>query len=213
MNILLIADQTLFREGVKRLLALSHPLSQVTEANGLKKALGILESQQFDFVLLDIKLKDAVGLDSLRAIMKTAPKNSIIAIAEDIDIHLAELAMSYGASAYISKTSTYAEVKNAIAKVTSGKTYLPPELKNHVNYHHATRQPASDISILSSLSERQKEVLSHIAKGSSNKRISEQMNISQNTVKAHLATIFKVLGVHNRTEAFYFYARAGAPVE
>ena len=213
MNILLVANHTLFRDGIKLLLKGSHSTSQCEEANGLSKTLTILKSQVFDLILLDVKLKDAIGLDSMRGIKRAATQTPIIAISDEIDIHLANQAISFGASAYVSKTSSYTELQKAINAVHGGQIYLSREVTQHAPDAHSFKKPASDISVLSSLSDRQKEVLKHIAKGSSNKGISLEMNISQNTVKAHLATIFKILGVHNRTEAFYFAARAGMPLD
>jgi DNA-binding NarL/FixJ family response regulator len=67
--------------------------------------------------------------------------------------------------------------------------------------------------VSSSLSDRQREVLTYFIQGKPNKTISEKLNISQNTVKAHLSGIFKALGASNRTEAVYFAARAGVPLE
>ncbi len=213
MNILLVADHTLFRDGVKLLLQKSNILSKCGEADELSNALNLLSKQQFDLILLDIKLRDAMGLDSLRGIKKSASVTPIITISDELDLHLANQAISLGASGYVSKTSSYQELQRAIDSVSDGKVYLSPELTNKTTQTRSHHHSASDISVLSSLSDRQKEVLKHIARGSSNKGISAEMNISQNTVKAHLATIFKILGVHNRTEAFYFAARAGMPLD
>jgi len=213
MNILLVANHTLFRDGIKLLLRKSNILSRCEEANELSQTLGILQITSFDLILLDIKLKDAIGLDSLRSIKAAAPNTPIITISDERDFHLANQAINFGALGYVSKTSSYNELQKAIAVVNSGRVYLSPELSKQSAASHHYQKPASDISVLSSLSDRQKEVLKHIARGSSNKGISIEMNISQNTVKAHLATIFKIMGVHNRTEAFYFAARAGMPLD
>ena len=213
MDILLVADHTLFRDGIKLLLKKSKLLSHCEEAGELNEALDILKSKTFDLILLDIKLKDAIGLDSLRGIKKSTPTTPIITISDEADFHLATQAVSFGASAYISKAASYTELLQAIARVSLGEVYFSSEISTSDEQSYNPRKTASGISILSSLSDRQKEVLKHIAKGASNKGISVEMNISQNTVKAHLATIFKILGVHNRTEAFYFAARAGMPLD
>jgi len=213
MNILLVANHTLFRDGIKLLLTKSNILSQCKEADELSFALDILKTETFDLIILDIKLKDAIGLDSLRGIKRAAAETPIITISDERDFHLANQAINFGALGYVSKTSSYNELQKAIAAVNAGKVYLSPELVKQTHVNHPYQKSASDISVLSSLSDRQKEVLKHIARGSSNKGISVEMNISQNTVKAHLATIFKIMGVHNRTEAFYFAARAGMPLD
>ena len=71
----------------------------------------------------------------------------------------------------------------------------------------------SDVSLLASLSDRQREVLTYLLQGKPNKTISSKMAISENTVKAHLSAIFRTLGARNRTEAVYFAARAGVPLD
>jgi len=213
MRMLLIANHTLFRDGVKLLLKQSNLLRYSKEANGLQTALKILAQESFDLILLDIKLQDAIGLDSLREIKKREQNTPVITITDEQDFHLANQSIAFGAAGYVSKTSAFIELEKAITAAQSGKTYLASDLSEHLNVGHRSSIAASDISLLSSLSDRQREVLCHIARGSSNKAISAKMNISQNTVKAHLATIFKILGVHNRTEAFYFAARAGMPLD
>ncbi len=213
MNMLLIAQHTLFRDGLKLLLKNSNLLDLCEEAENLKSALVILNAKKFDLIFLDVKLKDAMGLDSLRSIKKITPTTPIIAVSDNADLQLAKQAMVLGASACVSKTSPYKELLKAIHAVRNGQRFLSLELIEQTAQPTGKNWGSSDLSVVSSLSDRQKEVLRHIAKGASNKGISIEMNISQNTVKAHLATIFKVLGVHNRTEAFYFAARAGMPLD
>ncbi len=213
MKMLLVADHTLFRDGLKHLLIKSNQLDDCSEASDLHEAINLLDKESFDLVLVDIKLRDAIGLDSLREIKRKGRDLPVITISDDADFHLAKQAIAFGASGYLSKSSSYHELQKAVNTAVSGRVYLAPELTDTSNANTFASQAASDISVLSSLSDRQREVLQHIAKGTSNKAISVQMNISQNTVKAHLATIFKILGVHNRTEAFYFAARAGLPLE
>jgi len=213
MKILLVADHTLFRDGIKLLLQNSNLLTQCKEAETLNDALNLLPNNNFDLVLLDINLRDAIGLDSLREIKRLDSLLPTIAISEESDIHLANLAIAFGAAGFICKTSPFDELKQAIGSAKSGKVFLTQKISDQIHSGSFRQNPASDLSLLASLSDRQREVLSHLARGTSNKAISVHMNISQNTVKAHLATIFKILGVHNRTEAFYFAARAGLPLE
>lgn len=213
MKMLLVADHTLFRDGVKLLLHKSDPLTKFREASGLQEALAVLDEDNFDLILLDIRLRDAIGLDALREIKRREDRTPIITITDENDYHLANQAIAFGATGHVCKTSSYDELEKAMSAAKSGKVYLAPTNSDQLHHGRPLQQTASDISLISSLSDRQREVLYHLAKGTSNKAISVQMNISQNTVKAHLATIFKILGVHSRTEAFYFAARAGMPLD
>lgn len=213
MYMLLVADQILFRDGIKMLLQKSNHLSRSKEATCLSDSLNLLESETFDLIVLDILLKDAIGLDALRKIKRQTKNTPVLTITDETDVQLAQLAITYGSTAHVTKSTSLNNFVKAIDCINSGHIYLSPELTSATDNRTTTGQISSDLSIFSSLSDRQREVLHHLAKGNSNKSISEKLNISQNTVKAHLATIFKILGVHNRTEAIYFIARAGFPLE
>lgn len=213
MKMLLVANQTLFRDGLKLLLQKSNLLTGVKEATTLNDALTILNTENFDLIVLDTQLRDAIGLVSLREIKRRENLTPIITITETPDAYLANQAIAYGATGHLSKTSSYVELEKAISAAKLGQVYLARDATGNLNYGSPRQNSVSDISLISSLSDRQREVLRHLAKGTSNKAISLKMNISQNTVKAHLATIFKILGVHSRTEAFYFATRAGMPLD
>jgi len=213
MYMLLVADQALFRSGIKLLLQKSNHLSRYKEAACLADSISILKSESFDLIVLDVLLKDAIGLDALREIKQQTHKTPVLTITDDVDVHLAHLAITFGSTAHITKSTSLQNFEKAINSISAGHVYLPPELTSQPSNNVIRGPLASDLSILSSLSTRQRDVLHFLAKGNSNKKISEHLNISQNTVKAHLATIFKILGVHNRTEAIYFIAKAGIPLE
>lgn len=213
MYMLLVSDQTLFRDGIKLMLQKSKQLSKHKESSSLADSLSILNNEIFDLIVLDIKLKDAIGLDALKEIKRVSKQTPILTVTDELDLKLAQQAILFGSSGHISKCASYHDFKKAVNQTTGGHIYLSTELTEIENGTVAQSKQASDISVLSSLSNRQREVLRHLGRGTSNKAISIEMNISQNTVKAHLATIFKILGVHNRTEAFYFITRAGFPID
>lgn len=213
MNMLLVAHQNLFRDGIKLLLNESNLASDVKEATSLKEALNVLTGNDYDLILLDIQLPDTIGLDALREIKRQDKQTPVITITEETDAHLASQAIMFGAAGHICKTSRFDELVKAISAAKLGKVYMTSTINEQLHHGRPIKNSASDVAIISSLSDRQREVLRHLAKGTSNKAISEHMNISQNTVKAHLATIFKILGVHSRTEAFYFVTRVGMPLD
>ena len=97
--------------------------------------------------------------------------------------------------------------------ICAGGIYLPAE---YINPRPAARQnearQKTSTAILACLSKRQREVLTHLLQGKPNKNISKVMNISENTVKAHMSAIFRTLGAHNRTQAVYYAAKAGVPL-
>jgi len=214
MKILIIDDHTLFRSGMVHLLEDLQPQPQIVESHSLKNAQEyLLGGLKVDLVLLDLRLGDTVGLDGLTALRKDIPDTPIIVLSAELDPLVIHRCIELGAMGFITKCSTHDELLGAIRLIIAGGIYLPAAVRDsqHAPANHGSRP--SDIALLTSLSKRQREVLTLLVQGKPNKTISTQMDISQNTVKAHLTAIFRVLGARNRTEAVYFAARAGVPLD
>ena len=214
MKILIIDDHTLFRSGMVHLLEDLQPQPQIVESYSLKNAQEyLLGGLKVDLVLLDLRLGDTVGLDGLTALRKDIPDTPIIVLSAELDPLVIHRCIELGAMGFITKCSTHDELLGAIRLIIAGGIYLPAAVRDsqHAPANHGSRP--SDIALLTSLSKRQREVLTLLVQGKPNKSISTQMDISQNTVKAHLTAIFRVLGARNRTEAVYFAARAGVPLD
>lgn len=213
MKILLVDDHTLFRSGLVHLLQNLVPPPEVVQAEDLTSAEKMLvEGSGIDMVLLDLKLSDAVGVDSLLTLRKRSPDTPIIVLSGEQDPDVIRRCIDHGAMGFITKTATHTELINAIQLILAGGVYLPRDVMKKSLY---TSQPGgkSDVAVLASLSDRQREVLTYLLQGKPNKTISSHLDISQNTVKAHLSAIFRTLGARNRTEAVYFAARAGVPLD
>jgi DNA-binding NarL/FixJ family response regulator len=213
MKILIVDDHTLFRSGMVHLLQSLSPQPVVVESEDLTSAVEILISQSdVDLVLLDLKLSDAVGVDSLLKLRKQAPDTSIIVLSGEQDPIVIRRCIDHGAMGFITKSATHDELLNAIRLIIAGGIYLPREVMANA-IHSRNPEERTDVALLASLSDRQREVLTYLLQGKPNKTISSKMEISQNTVKAHLSAIFRTLGARNRTEAVYFAARAGVPLD
>lgn len=213
MKMLIVDDHTLFRSGLVHLLRSLEPQPRTVESEDLHNAQLLLDQHaDIDMVLLDLKLSDAVGVDSLLALRKHSPDTPIIVLSGEQDPEVIRRCIDHGAMGFITKSSTHDELLSAIGLIVKGGVYLPPDVMTSTLY---MRQPheRSDVALLASLSDRQREVLTYLLQGKPNKTISNNMDISQNTVKAHLSAIFRTLGARNRTEAVYFAARAGVPLE
>lgn len=213
MKILIVDDHTLFRSGMVHLLQGLAPSPDVIESEDLGSAISLLaERSDIDLVLLDLKLQDAVGVDSLLTLRRESPDSTIVVLSGEQDPAVIHRCIDNGAMGYISKAATHEELLGAIRLIVSGGVYLPREAMLS-GMHQRSNSERSDVALLASLSDRQREVLAYLLQGKPNKTISNNMDISQNTVKAHLSAIFRTLGARNRTEAVYFAARAGVPLE
>lgn len=188
------------------------PSPEVIESEDLSSAVLILSTDTtIDMVLLDLKMHDSVGVDSLLTLRKEAPNATIVVLSGEQSVEVIRRCIDNGAMGFITKSATHDELLGAIRLIVSGGVYLPRDVM--LSTLHARQDGPSAVALLASLSDRQREVLAYLLQGKPNKTISNNMNISQNTVKAHLSAIFRTLGARNRTEAVYFAARAGVPLE
>ncbi len=212
MKILIVDDHTLFRSGMVHLLQSLTPPPDVIESHDLGNACEIMGVPHvIDMVLLDLKLHDAVGVDSLLKLRKLSPETPIVVLSGEENPDVIHRCIDNGAMGFITKAATHDELLGAIRLIVAGGVYLPRAVMVSA-IHGRPASERSDVALLASLSDRQREVLAYLLQGKPNKTISNNMNISQNTVKAHLSAIYKTLGARNRTEAVYFAARAGVPL-
>lgn len=213
MKLLIVDDHTLFRSGLAHLLQSLTPPPEVIESESLTTASQVMDAHtDLNLVLLDLKLSDSVGVDSLLTLRKQSPDIPIIILSGEEDPGVIRLCIERGAMGFITKSATHEELLGAIRLIVSGGIYLPRGVTRNA-VHGRSPEGRSDVALLASLSDRQREVLAYLLQGKPNKTISSNMDISENTVKAHLSAIFRTLGARNRTEAVYFAARAGVPME
>lgn len=213
MHILLVDDHTLFREGMRFLLQGLAEIIMITESDSSESALEFLNGQPdpLDFILLDLNMGTTNGIESLEQVRSVAPEVPIIVLSAEQDAVVIRQCIDAGAMGFISKTSSHAELLAAIQLILAGGIYLPRDVTLGHSSDRQSLKPESDI--LAGLSNRQREVLRYLLQGKPNKTISNEMNISLNTIKTHLSAIFRELGARNRTEAVYFAARAGVPLD
>jgi len=214
MKILILDDHTLFREGMKLLLTGLHQDLTIHDCETMQAALASVEANQYDLVLLDLNLADTEGLDTLYVVKEKLADTPIIVLSAEQDPPTIYKAVEQGAMGFITKCATHQELLAAIKLILAGGIFLPREVTSAqtvVNSKSLAVNAESDI--LNALSDRQKEVLKYLLQGKPNKTISANLHISENTVKAHLSAIFRALGARNRTEAVYFAARAGVPLD
>jgi len=211
LNLLLVDDHELFRAGVKLLLAELDTELHFVEASDLAAALALARAERFDVVLLDLHLPDSNGVATLTRLHEASESAAIVALSGEDDPYLIRQIIDAGAAGFIPKSSTPRVMLAALRLVLAGGTYLPPHVLSS-NGSEAARAPHIPDGPLTQLSERQIESLRRAMQGKPNKVIAREMLISEATVKAHLATAFRVLGVKNRTEAVFAAARAGLSV-
>src|SRR2546430_1405913 len=208
MKILLVDDHTLVRNGLVQLIKICVEGSEVTEAGSAEEAAQILAKEPHDVALVDIRLPGQSGLELLQEVRRAWPKLPVIMLTNYDHPEYVKSAMAAGAAGYLLKDSTPADLSQAITVAMTGAGNVmsaraisnlfdenrPQELAGSPD---AGYRPASEAR----LTRRETEILELLAAGHSNREISKRLFLSEKTVKAHLATVFRKLGVNNRTQA------------
>jgi DNA-binding NarL/FixJ family response regulator len=204
VKILLVDDHTLFRAGLRALLATLQPDAIIDEAAGLGAG-------RFDVVLLDFRLPDRSGLVALAAVRAASPRTPVVILSGEDAPKIVRSVIKAGAVGFVPKSSPKEILRPALELILAGGVYLPPMvLADDGDATALEPEPLrSAEGVLDALTERQREVLRSLLQGKANKVIARDLGIAPSTVKLHLAPVFSVLGARNRTEAMYAAARLG----
>jgi len=201
MKILLIDDHVLFRDGMQMLLVGLNAQPEIFEAGSYETALDLITSHDgLDLVLLDLALPGLSDIEALIAIHQALPDTPIVALSGNSDSAKVEQVLQYGARGYITKSSGAKVMLNAIQLVLDGGIYVPPEILAG-SRSPMLKQSAGEKENSHNLTPRQIEVLLELSEGKSNKGIGTALNLTESTVRAHVAAILKSLGASNRTQA------------
>lgn len=203
MKLILADDHTLFRNGLALLLRARCAECEIWEGDTLDAALAEAQAHpDTEVALLDLNMPGMDGLHGVRHFVELQPRMPLIILTGEEDPRTIQDVLSAGASGFIPKSSTPAVMLSAIQLVLSGGTYVPPQMLAAVSgAKHAPVTSSLRERAPNQLTDRQLQVLRLLAAGSSNKMICRELNIEEGTVKAHLATLFRVLDVANRTQA------------
>src|SRR5215467_9377316 len=204
MNVLLIDDHALFREGLKFLLGSLDANLQVDEAGDCARALEHAGARGYDLVLLDLKMPGVAGLDALAALREAIPAAPLVVLSGEDNPGVVRAAIERGAMGFIPKSSTPEVLIQALRLVLARGVYLPPAVLD------AAAEPADrGESALRGLTPRQVDVLRCVIQGKPNKVIARELDVSEGTVKAHLSSVLRAFGARSRTEAVYAAAKLG----
>jgi len=197
INILIVDDHALFRQGLRRILESLKRITVVGEASDGNEAIQLARETNPDIILMDVSMPHLNGLEATQRIKRILPDTSIILLTMYEDNFLQEDGMNIGASGYLPKKSVDRELFDAIDVVSSGEKYF----YRFSQISQDTRS-VSQGSVISyeSLSAREKEILRLLAGGMTNKDISENLCISINTVETHRKNIMKKLNLHNLSD-------------
>lgn len=214
ITLLLVDDHPLFRRGVRLYLETVPDLHVAGEADNGESALHFLSSQQVDVVLLDLQMPGLDGIETARRIAALHPQARVLILTSFGDWERVWAALKAGAAGYVLKDAEPEELEAAIRAVAAGGNYLGSQATAELLQHIGEEQNVkAQPQLAEPLSPREEEVLALIARGFSNREISERLFVSETTVKTHVANILQKLNVKSRTQAALVAMRRNLPSE
>lgn len=202
IRVMITDDHSLIREGLKQLLEFDGSIEVVGEASNGVECLKKLSECNPEVLLLDINMPEKNGIEVLKQMKADDSKIKVLILTVHNEMDYLMKAVDIGVDGYILKDSESAELKKAIRAVKNGENYIQPSLIPALNSQLLSRD--TDKDKISSLTNRELEVLVQVANGMFNKEIATNLNISERTVKNHISNIFKKIDVSDRTQAAVF---------
>jgi len=197
--VLVVDDHPMLREGVAAVLRLQDDMRLVGEAESGAAGVERFRALRPDVTLMDLQMPDMSGVEAIEAIRSEAPQAKIVVLTTyDGDVR-ALRALKAGAAAYLLKSSLWRELIDTIRDVHAGRKHIAPPMAEKIAVH----------AIDERLSDREIDILRLVAEGCQNKVIARRLKISEQTVKAHLKSIFGKLDVADRTHAVTVALRRG----
>ena len=199
IRVLCVDDHPLLREGIAALVKSQPDMQLVGEAGSGREALLRFREHRPGVTLMDLRLPDMSGIDTMVAIRSEFPDARIIVLTTfegDVEIRRA---LEAGAQGYLLKSMPPQELLEGVRRVHSGKKSIPPEVGSHLAEHMGEE----------SLTPREVEVLQQIAGGNRNQDIARRLFSSEETVKVHVKHIMEKLGASDRTQAVAIGIRRG----
>jgi DNA-binding NarL/FixJ family response regulator len=205
MKVMIVDDHALVRRGMSYVVRECFPDSDVYEAGSANEAVAVMDKKGADIALVDVRMPDFDGLELLRTLKEKWPEIPVIMLSTYDQALYVKRALADGAAGYMLKDATPDDLGQAIRVALSGSgNVLSPRVIQNL-FEETDTSDGDDGGIPRhpefSLTHRERDILGLLAEGRSNRDIAQSLYLSEKTVKAHLAAIFRKLGVANRTQA------------
>lgn len=209
IDVVLVDDQELFREGVSAIIAAQPQMRVVGAASDGYQAVRVVDELAPDVVLMDIRMPEMDGVEATRQIFlpdrvarRTKPVHVIVLTTFNLDDRAAE-AIRHGASGFLLKGATPDQLYDAIRTVHRGNAVLSPD--DLIQLLSARFQPEPTVpTAYGLLTEKEREVFTAVARGLSNAEIADQIFLSESTIKTHVGSILRKLALRDRVQIVVF---------
>jgi len=201
INVMIVDDHLVVREGLRQLLELEDDIQVVAEAGSGLECLEILETSCPDLIFMDIRMPGINGIETTRLVRRKCPDTKIIMLTIYQDNQHIAKAIQAGARGYVLKDVKRENLINIIHHVIDDGAFLDPAVASHLFDHIKNTQPTATDDRKPQLTQRELEVLNLLVDGRKDREISKLLNISEHTVRSHIKNLFRKLGVSSRSQA------------
>ncbi|CAG0926476.1 MAG: Transcriptional regulatory protein DegU [Rhodocyclaceae bacterium] len=211
IRVLLVDDHTLFRSGIKALLQRQKDFEVVGEASdgleGIKRA----KSLKPDVVLLDLHMPEISGCEAVRLIVEELPDTKVVMLTVSEDAEDLLETLQAGAHGYLLKNIDTSFFISAIRSAAEGEAVMSPQMTAKLmrSVRAVPASPVMPTADKERLSPREREILSHLARGASNKEIARSLDLAESTIKIHVQSILKKLNLVSRVQAAVYAVEHG----
>jgi DNA-binding NarL/FixJ family response regulator len=209
MNLLLVDDHRLMRDGVRALLEHEPDLHVVGEAADGRRAVELAEKLRPDLVLMDISMPGLSGVEATRRLQSTLPRTRVLGLSMNADRRYVQAMFEAGAWGYMLKSAASDELIRAVRSVAADQKYVSPAIAGVVVEALVGGPSARDADPLAELSAREREVLQLIAEGHTSKQIADTLGVAASTIETHRKQLTAKLQVRSVAELTKLAVRAG----
>lgn len=203
IRLLVADDHAVVRTGLAQLVKTFDDVELVGAASNGEEAVALCAERRPDVVLMDLEMPQLDGIEATQRIKVAQPDIAVVVLTSFSDRDRILRALDAGAAGYLLKDAEPAELATAIRAAARGETPLDPKAARALLSSRTTLSPAD------SLSNRERQVLAMVVEGLPNKLIARRLSISEKTVKFHLTSVFRQIGVTDRTQAALWAERTG----
>ncbi|HVE75947.1 MAG TPA: response regulator transcription factor [Actinomycetota bacterium] len=181
-------------------------VSEVVVVGSAEQASASIDLEPPDLIFLDFEMPGASGHQRLERLKKHSPKIPVIGILDDEDLSALSMGLAEGASGFVTHEATPQDIDDAVRVIKAGGTYLDP-VRADIMMKRAAEHEKSRNDV--SFSQREEQVIQLLSQGLSARQIASRLQLSERTVNAHVANVYRKLGVTNRVEAVRNAIRMG----
>ena len=199
IRVMIVDDHLLVREGLRQLLEIEDDIEVVAEAGSGLECLEFMETALPDLVFMDVRMPGVSGLETTRLVCQRYPQVKVIVLTIYEDDQYVREAIAAGAKGYVLKKVGREELIRIVRDVMKDRVFLDPKVAPALFDHVKGGSPSPDRETI--LTQRELEILQHIAAGKSDRNIAEALHISEHTVRSHIKNLFRKLGVSSKAHA------------